>query len=97
MVGPGSWLANPDPSTVTSVASSAQPLSGITAVTSGSGLYAQPSARVAVPPAVVRPTSAAPGVPAGVTQVSSVAEVTTTLVAGTPPIETVVSPGSASK
>ena len=52
----------------------------------------KPPVKVVVPPTVVTTTFCAPTVPAGVTAVIEVALATTTLVAVTPPIVTLVAP-----
>ena len=58
----------------------------------GCAKYVKPFVRFAVPPSVVSETVFAPAVPAGVTAVTVVELTTTTLVAATPPIVTLVAP-----
>ena len=57
--------------------------------------YKNPPVNVPFPPGVVMTTSLDPTVPAGVTNVTDVAELTTTPVAATPPTVTPVAPVSA--
>ena len=69
-----------------------EPVTGETEEIIGSAKYINAFDAVAVPFGVVTATLAAPTVPAGVTAVMLVDESTTTLVAATPPIVTLVAP-----
>ena len=72
-----------------------EPLVGVTDVRVGAGTtYVNAFVNVAVPPAVVTATLFAPAVPAGVTAVMVVVEVTFSAVAATPPTVTLVVPAT---
>ena len=80
------------PVIVNGVPPTVEPVTGETEEIIGSAKYINAFDAVAVPFGVVTATLAAPTVPAGVTAVMLVDESTTTLVAATPPIVTLVAP-----
>ena len=71
-----------------------EPLDGLTDVIVGGTTYVNAFVNVAVPPAVVTATLFAPAVPAGVTAVMVVVEVTFSAVASTPSTVTLVAPAT---
>ena len=80
------------PVIVIGVPPAVEPVAGETEEIVGGAKYVNAFVKVAVPYGVVTATLFAPTVPAGVTAVTLVDEITTTLVAATPPTVTLVAP-----